>query len=141
MDALVERALVDRRTPMLLATGFALVALVLCAIGIYGVLAYEVRLRTRELAIRIALGATRTGIVRLVVGEGGIVIGAGVLLGLGAVYLLRRALASQVHGIAGTDPSVAIAMVVVLIASAVLACILPARRATSIDPTLALAER
>jgi predicted permease len=141
MDALVERALVDRRTPMLLATGFALVALVLCAIGIYGVLAYEVRLRTRELAIRIALGATRTGIVRLVVGEGGIVIGAGVLLGLGAVYLLRRALASQVYGIAVTDPSVAISMVVVLIAIALLACILPARRATSIDPTMALAER
>lgn len=140
MGALVERALVDRRTPMLLATGFALVALVLCAIGIYGVLAYEVRLRTRELAIRMALGATRAGIVRLVLGEGGSVIGAGVLLGLGAVYLLRRALESQVYGIAVTDPAVALSMVVVLVAVALLACLLPARRATSINPTMALAE-
>ena len=87
-----------------------------------------------------ALGASRAGILRFVLGDAATVVGAGVALGLAAVYLLRRVLESQVYGIAVTDPVVAACVVLLLATVALLACALPARRATSTNPTIALAE-
>jgi predicted permease len=141
MDALVDRALVDRRTPMLLAVGFAAVALVLCAIGIYGVLAYDVRQRTREIAIRMALGADRKAILSLVVREGAVVVAAGALLGVVGMFLLRRSFESQLYEVSPLDPVVASAVAIVLAVVAVCASALPARRAASTPPNMALADQ
>jgi putative ABC transport system permease protein len=141
MEALVDRALVDRRTPMLLAVGFAVVSLVLCAIGLYGVLAYDVRQRTREMAIRMALGANPAAILAMVVREGAAVVAAGVLLGLGGAFLLRRSVESQLYEVGAMDPVVMSAVGLVLIVVAMLACALPARRAASTHPATALAAQ
>jgi ABC-type antimicrobial peptide transport system permease subunit len=141
MDALVTRALVDRRTPMLLAIGFAVVALVLCAIGIYGVLAYDVRQRTKEIAIRMTLGADRTGILILILREGAAVVAAGALLGVTGMFLLRRSFESQLYEVSPLDPVVASTVAAVLIVVAILASALPARHAASTHPNLALADQ
>jgi len=138
MDALVERALVDRRTPMLLAIGFAVMALVLCAIGIYGVLAYDVRLRTREIAIRIAVGAAPLRILGMVLREGAVLVSAGALAGLAGSFLLRRSIESQLYQVQVTDPIVFGAVAGLLLLVATLACALPARRAMSTNPSVAL---
>lgn len=141
MDALVDRALVDRRTPMLLAVGFAIVALMLCAVGIYGVLAYEVRQRTREIAIRMALGADAAAILRLVFVESAAVVAAGAVLGAGGVLLLRRAFESQLYEVSPLDPVVVSAVATVLLVVASLASALPARRAASTHPNTALVDQ
>ena len=141
MQALVDRALVDRRVPMLLAVGFALVAIVLCAIGIYGVLAYDVRQRTREIAIRMALGADRASILGMVFSEGAMIVTAGVLLGLSGSFVLRRSIESQLYEVGAMDPGVLIRVAMVLFVVATLACALPARRAVSTNPTTALADQ
>jgi len=141
METLVERALVDRRTPMLLAIGFAVVALVLCAIGIYGVLAYEVRLRTREIAIRMAVGAEPSSILKLVLGEGAILVVTGALVGFGGSFLLRRSIESQLYGVEPTDPAVVIAVAGLLLFVATVAGALPARRAMLTNPNVTLADQ
>ncbi len=141
MDALVDGALVDRRTPMVLAIGFAVVALVLCAIGIYGVLAYDVRQRRREIAVRLALGADPRRILKMVLSEGAIVVSAGALAGLAGSFLLRRSIESQLYQVQATDPVVLGAAAGVLLVVAALACALPARRAMGTNPNAALAER
>jgi putative ABC transport system permease protein len=141
MDALVERELVDRRTPMLLAIGFAFVALTLCAIGIYGVLSYEVRLRTREIAIRMAVGAEPSNILRMVLGEGAVLVAAGTLAGLGGAFLLRRSIESQLYEVQAMDPVVFSAVAGLLLLVATLACALPARRAMSTNPSVALSDQ
>jgi predicted permease len=141
MDALVERALLDRRTPMLLAIGFALVALVLCAIGIYGLLAFEVRLRTREIAIRMAVGAEPSNILRMVLGEGAVLVAVGALAGLAGSFLLRRSIESQLYQVRATDPVVLSAVAGLLLLVATLACALPARRAMATNPSAALADQ
>jgi len=141
MEALVDRTLVDRRTPMLLAVGFAAVALLLSALGIYGVLAYEVRQRTREIAIRMALGADRAAILGMVLREGTVVVSAGVLLGLGGAFVLRRSFESQLYEVRAMDPVVVSSVAMVLLIVAIVACALPARRAVSTNPTMALADQ
>jgi putative ABC transport system permease protein len=141
MEALVDRTLVDRRTPMLLAVGFAAVALVLSALGIYGVLAYEVRQRTREIAIRMALGADRPAILGMVLREGGVVVAAGVLLGLGGAFVLQRSFESQLYEVGAMDPVVVSSVAMVLLVVAIVACALPALRAASTNPTMALADQ
>jgi predicted permease len=138
MDDRVDRALVDRRTPMLLATGFAAVALLLSALGIYGVLAYQVRQRTREIGIRMALGAEQSSIFRMVAGEGGVIVGAGLATGLGVMLLLRAAIESQLFEVRFFDPLVLASVAGALTAVALVACLLPARRAARTDPVSAL---
>jgi predicted permease len=138
MDDLVDRALVDRRTPMLLVTGFAAVALFLSALGIYGVLAYQVRQRSREIGIRMALGAGRSSIFRMVAGEGGVIVGIGLAVGLGVTLLLRAAIESQLFEVGVFDPVVMASVAGVLAVVAVVACLLPARRAAGTDPVEAL---
>jgi predicted permease len=143
MQTMIERtdtSLMTRRSPMLIAVGFGAVALFLSAIGIYGVLAYLVTERRREIGIRIALGSSAGAIVELVLREGLLLIGVGFVLGAAGALALRRSLESQLFGVTATDPRVVLAATATLALVAVLACALPARRAARIDPVVALAE-
>ena len=134
-------SLMDRRTPMLLATGFAVVALLLAAIGIYGVLAYQVSQRRREIGIRMALGAGSNSIFNLVLREGGMVVGLGALFGLVGAFFLRQTVQAQLYETGAMDASVVGAVAAVLIAVALVACVLPARRAAKTDPLVALSDQ
>jgi ABC-type antimicrobial peptide transport system permease subunit len=131
-------SLLPRRTAMILATAFGIVALLLSAIGMYGVLAYLVAQRTREIGVRLALGSTTRGIVRLVLWEGAVLVMAGLAIGLIGALALRSVLASHVFGLGALDPIVIGAAVFVLCATAFVACALPARRAGRVNPAIAL---
>jgi len=117
---------------------FAGLALLLSAIGIYGVMAYSVSARTRELGIRIALGAQSGAVLRLVLRDGLTLIGAGLALGVLAAWAALRVLKSQLYDVSATDPATFAGVTALLIVVATLACYLPARRATKVDPMVAL---
>jgi putative ABC transport system permease protein len=117
---------------------FAGLALLLSAIGIYGVMAYSVVVRRREIGIRMALGARPADVFRLVMREGTILVIGGLLAGLGAAYAVTRVLASQLYTVSATDPATFAAIALLLAGAALLACYLPARRATKVDPMVAL---
>ncbi len=140
MHERTDEALVDRRTPALLAGGFAIVALLLSGVGIYGVLAYQVSQRRREIGIRMALGAGAPRIFGLVMGEGALMVGLGAGLGLAGAFLLRRMIESVLFGVGAMDTTVLAVVGAVLAAVALLACLIPARRAARTDPTVALTE-
>ena len=135
-----QKSLISRRSPVMLSLSFSAVALFLSAIGIYGVLAYLVTQRRREIGIRIALGGSAGAIFELVLREGLLLIAGGFALGAVGAIALRKSLQSQLFGINATDPSVVGAVTAVLAVVAVVACALPARRATRIDPVAALSE-
>ncbi len=140
LEQRTARSLMTRRAPVLMSLGFAGVALFLSAIGLYGVLAYLVTQRTREIAIRMALGSTAAGVFRLILREGVILIGGGFLFGTAGAWAVRRGIESQLFGVAAGDPVVLSVVALALAAVAFAACALPAHRAARIDPTLALAE-
>jgi putative ABC transport system permease protein len=140
MEERADKALVQRRSPAVLSFSFGVVALFLSAIGIYGVLAYLVVQRRKEIGIRIALGSSGRGIFELVIKEGLLLIAGGFLLGAVGAFLLRRSLESQLFGIQAGDPRVLGAVTAVLAGVAFAACALPARRAARIDPIVALSE-
>jgi predicted permease len=140
LEQRTERALLNRRTPAMLSLSFGVVALLLSAVGLYGVLAYLVSQRAKEIGIRIALGSSSRSIFELVLREGLLLVGAGFLAGGTGAFLLRRSLESQLFGVRATDPVVVAGAASLLAAIALLACALPARRATRIDPIAALAE-
>ena len=127
----------DRMVALLLSI-FGGAALLLAAIGIYGVIGYSVAQRTREIGIRVALGAERRDILKLIVGQGMTLIVIGVGLGLALSFALSRVVQSQLFGISATDPLTFGAIVLLLIVVALLACFFPARRATKVDPLVAL---
>jgi putative ABC transport system permease protein len=109
-------------------------------VGVYGVLAYLVNQRTREIGIRMALGSSPLGIFDLVIREGLLLVGIGFALGGVGTALLRRSLESQLFDVRATDPAVLAAAAAVLGVVALIACVLPARRAAGIDPAVALSE-
>lgn len=135
-----ELSLSARRTSMLLATTFAVLAVFLSAIGVYGVLAYLVTQRRREIGIRMALGSTGGGVVRLVIREGIALVLIGLVVGVAGTASLRQAIASQVYGVQPFDPIVIGSVMVILAAIALGACVIPARRALQVDPVTVLNE-
>jgi putative ABC transport system permease protein len=141
MNEYVSRSLMSRRAAMALAIAFGIVSLFLSAVGIYGVLAYLVTQRTREIGIRIALGSTTQGIFQLVIREGLWLVVTGIVIGLSGVVLLRHVLEAQIYGLAPMDPLVMIVVVGTLGAIALAACSLPAGRATRVDPVAALNQQ
>lgn len=136
----MSAAVVDRRTPTVLASGFALVALFLAGIGIYGVLAYQVSQRRREIGIRMALGAANGSIFTLVLREGALIVALGAAFGLSGAFLLRQTIQAQLYEVGAMEPGVVAMVAGVLIAVAMVACLLPARRAAKTDPMIALSE-
>jgi predicted permease len=136
----MDESLSDRRTPMVIAIVFAAVALFLAAVGIYGVLAYQVSQRRKEIGIRLALGSDGRTIFGLIVKEGMALMAAGLLAGLGGAFAIRRTLEAQLYGVGGLDPMVLGSVALMLALVAFIACSLPARRATRIDPMIALNE-
>jgi putative ABC transport system permease protein len=128
----------DKRILAAVLGVFAFVATTLAAIGIYGVMAYAVAQRTREIGIRMALGASPGKVLGLIGGRAAVLIALGLLLGLAGALGLSRLIASQLWGIQPTDPATFMGVSLLLIAVAVLACLVPARRAIRIDPTEAL---
>jgi putative ABC transport system permease protein len=140
MDQWIGRSLEGRRTPMMLFALFGIVALILSAIGIYGVLAFNVAQRVREFGIRQALGANSRAILSLVFNQGLRTAGVGLVLGLAASYGLTQYLQTLLFGVQARDWTVFSGVAVLLLAVAALACYVPARRATRIDPMVALRE-
>ena len=138
MESVVARSTAQRQLGLLLFVAFGVIALILAAAGIYGVLAGSVAERTREFGLRAALGAAPGSIVGLVLRQAGGVVGTGLLIGVGAAIALSRYLRALLYGIGPTDP-VAVAFAVVALAIVALAaCIVPARRAVRVDPMSAL---
>jgi len=138
MDDVIGRSIAERRFTMLLLAAFAAVAVVLAAIGVYGVLAYLVSQRTQEIGVRLAIGATPGDVVRLFVREGAALTMVGVAGGLAGALLVTRALSTLLFGVTTTDPLTFAAVAGTLAIVALLACYLPARRAGRVDPMAAL---
>jgi putative ABC transport system permease protein len=134
MDQLVSESLGQSRYRVILLGIFASVALVLAAVGIYGVIAYAVSQRTHEIGIRIALGAQRRDIFGLVIRQGMVVSLIGVALGLGASFALTRLISTLLYGVSSTDPVTFATVVLLLLGVALAACSIPARRAMKVDP-------
>ena len=141
MSERVSRSLDQRRAPMVLSIAFGAVALLLAAVGLYGVLAYQVTQRTREIGIRMALGSDAGGILRLVLNEGLLLVVAGLAAGLAGASLLRGVIASQLYGVGALDPLVMAAAIGVLTATSLAACLGPARRASKVSPIVALSQQ
>jgi predicted permease len=138
MDEVKDGLLVQDRFTLLLYGSFAVLALVLAAVGIYAVMAFTVSQRTQEIGVRIALGATRTNVIGLIVREGSILALIGLGLGIGGALLVGRSMQSTLYGVHALDLFVIASVAVVLFATALLASYLPARRAAAIEPMQAL---
>ncbi|MCA1568366.1 MAG: ABC transporter permease [Acidobacteria bacterium] len=138
MENVLSDSIARQRFSMLLLGIFAAVALVLAAVGIYGVMSYSVAQRTREIGIRMALGARRGDVLMLTVGGGLKLVLIGVAIGLVAAFILTRVMSSLLFGVSATDPSTFIIISLVLVSVAALASYIPARRATKVDPMVAL---
>ncbi|HSK09770.1 MAG TPA: ABC transporter permease [Vicinamibacterales bacterium] len=138
MSELAAESLAFRRAGMILAGGFGTLALLLAAIGIYGVLSYSVSRRTREMGVRVALGATRSEVARLVVREGLMMTGIGIALGLAAAAALTKYLTNILYEVKPGDPLTYVAVAAILLMTALVATWMPARRATGVDPLIAI---
>jgi putative ABC transport system permease protein len=138
MRQLVSASMAQRRFTLLLIAVFAAVALLMAAIGLYGVMAYNVTQRTREIGIRVALGAQRADVMRLIVGQGLRLVTLGLALGLIAALVLTRLMKKLLFAVSETDPATFAAVVLLLTLGALLACWIPARRATRVNPIVAL---
>ncbi|HUF26766.1 MAG TPA: ABC transporter permease [Gemmatimonadaceae bacterium] len=140
LDEAVASSLAPQRFGAMLLAGFAIVALALTTIGVYGVLAYSVSQRTREVGIRMALGARPLDVMRMVVSEAGVVVAAGTALGVAAALALTRTMQTLLYEVSASDPGTFAAVTVLLFAVAVCASLVPARRATRVAPVEAIRE-
>jgi putative ABC transport system permease protein len=138
MDEVVLRSMWMPRLYGMLLGAFALVALVLAAVGIYGVMSYSVTQRTHELGIRMALGAQRSDVLRLVIRQGMLMATVGVGIGLAASFVVMRVLSNLLYGVSASDPATFAGLSLTLAATALFACYVPARKATRVDPMVAL---
>jgi ABC-type antimicrobial peptide transport system permease subunit len=138
MERQVADSIAGKRFTMTLLGVFAALALVLASIGIYGVLSYAVGQRTREIGVRMALGAQRLDVLRMVLRDGAQMVLAGVVLGVCGALALTRLMRSMLYGVQATDPLTFIAVAALLSSVALLACYVPARRAMKVDPMHAL---
>jgi predicted permease len=136
----VDESLVQERLISALSSFFGLLSLLLAGIGLYGILAYAVSQRTREIGIRIALGARPGAVLRMVLRQGLILTLLGVGIGLAASLCATRLLASQLYDTTPTDPVTFVAVPIMLMTVALLACLVPARRATNVDPLTAIRQ-
>jgi len=138
MKEVLSESIARQRFSMLLLGIFALLALVLAAVGIYGVMSYSAAQRTREIGIRMALGAQSRDVLRLAIGQGMRLALVGVAVGLIGALALTRLIESLLFGVSTTDPATFAVITILLVAVALLACYIPARRATRVDPLVAL---
>ncbi|MGA7622890.1 MAG: FtsX-like permease family protein [Candidatus Acidiferrales bacterium] len=140
MNEILARSMAERRFARDIIGIFAILALILATIGIYGVMAYAVSQRTHEIGIRIALGAQRADILRMTASEGLTLVAFGLTAGLIGAAILTQFLRTMLYGVNPTDPITFLAVPTLLTAVALLACYLPARRATQVNPLVALRE-
>ena len=138
MEGVLSESIARQRFSTLLLGVFAGVALALAAVGIYGVMSYSMAQRTREIGIRMALGAQKWDVLKLAVGQGLKLVAVGVAIGLAGALALTRVMSSLLFGISATDPATLVTISLVLVAVALLASYLPARRASKVDPLIAL---
>jgi len=138
MDERIGRSLSSRRFSTVLLALFAGLALTLAAVGIYGIVAYSVTERTHEIGVRVALGAQRRDVMAMVVGQGMTMTIVGAAIGVAASAALARLMSSLLFGVSAVDPATFVAIPLLLIAVALAACYVPARRATRVDPLQSL---
>jgi putative ABC transport system permease protein len=138
MNQLIVDSVSTRRITLILLALFSTLALVLAAIGIYGVISYSVAQRTHEIGIRMALGAQKTDVLRMIMAQGAKIAGAGVAIGIAASFGLTRLLAKLLFSVSAADPLTFAAVAILLIVVAMLACYIPARRTLRVDPMIAL---
>jgi putative ABC transport system permease protein len=138
LDEIKAESMAPNRLRSVLLTVFAAIALLLAAIGIYGVISYSVEQRTHEIGIRAALGASRTSLLRLVLRGGMLLAGIGLVIGFAGAFGVTRLLENLLFGVGGRDPMTIVAVGLLLALIALLACYIPARRATRVDPMVAL---
>ena len=140
MDDLIDDSIAPRRLNFVLVSAFAIVALGLTSAGLYGVMAYLVTQRTREIGVRMALGASRTQVLALVLREAGSMTLLGIVIGVAGALVLTRFMATMLFGISAANPLVYLSMSLVLALVALLAVAVPSSRATRIDPLSAIRE-
>jgi putative ABC transport system permease protein len=140
VEEILDRSVASPRFNTLLLGLFAAVALILTTVGLYGVISCSVSENTQQIGIRVALGAQRSDVLKLIVGQGVVLTIAGVVIGLGAAYGLTRLMSSLLFGVGSTDPWTFTGVAVLLLGVAAVACYIPARRAMNVDPMVALRQ-